>query len=95
MNSVNSAAPAKKKWIKRTLFILFTLLLGGIVLMDSMGVFDSRPYREVPHGDHSHYVPLDRDPDIPLSAFPTRAPREGELITPYGEIVPDTLGLWW
>ncbi len=73
----------------RTLFIAIALVLAAIVVADSLGVFDSRPYREVPHGNHSHYVPHDRDPNIPISDFPTRPPREGERITPTGQIVPD------
>ena len=79
----------------RILFISFAVLLAGFVIADSMGVFDTRPYREVPHGNHSHYVPLDRDPNVSISDFPTRPPREGEKITPTGQIVPDTEGDWW
>lgn len=79
----------------RIIFAVFALVLAALVVADSVGIFDSRPYREVPHGNHSHYVPHDRDPNIPISDFPTRPPREGERITPFGEIVPDTLGEWW
>ncbi len=79
----------------RIFFGIFALLLAGLVVADSLGVFDSKPYREVPHGNHSHYVPHDRDPNISISDFPTSPPREGERITPTGEIVPDTLGEWW
>ena len=79
----------------RFFFIIFSIALAGLVIADSLGVFDSKPYREVPHGNHSHFVPKDRDPDVPISDFPTRPPRQGERITPTGEIVPDTLGEWW
>ncbi|MBP3191306.1 hypothetical protein [Natronogracilivirga saccharolytica] len=79
----------------RTIFIAFALVLAGLVIADSMGFFDSKPYREVPHGNHSHYVPHDRDPAIPISDFPTTPPREGEKITPTGQIVPDADGDWW
>jgi len=50
--------------------------------------YRGQPYEEVPHGDHSHYVPKDRNSDVPISRFPTRPPEEGERITPDGEIVP-------
>ncbi len=72
----------------RILFLALASLLAVVVVADSLGVFDSKPYREVPHGNHSHYVPDDRDPDIPISDFPTRPPREGERITSTGQIVP-------
>ncbi|MDG5767866.1 hypothetical protein QA596_10345 [Balneolales bacterium ANBcel1] len=78
-----------KRKIIRILFIALAVMLTIFVVADSLGVFDSRPYREVPHGNHSHYVPHDRDPNVPISDFPTRPPREGERITPTGQIVPE------
>ncbi len=84
----------KRKTI-RVLFITFALILAAFVVADSLGVFDSKPYREVPHGNHSHYVPHDRDPNVSISDFPTRPPREGEKIPPTGQIVPDEEGDWW
>jgi len=44
-------------------------------------------YIRVEHGDHAHYYPPNRDPDVPLSEFPTRPPGPGERITPDGRIV--------
>lgn len=79
----------------RILFVSFIVLLAGFVIADSLGFFDTKPYREVPHGNHSHFVPHDRDPNVSISDFPTRPPRKGERITPTGQIVPDTDGDWW
>jgi hypothetical protein len=79
----------------RLIFITLAIVLAGFVIADSLGFFDSKPYREVPHGNHSHYVPNDRDPNVPVSDFPTVPPRRGERITPTGQIVPDTEGDWW
>lgn len=78
-----------RRKIIRTLFVVAALVIAGLVIADSNGLFDTRPYREVPHGNHSHFVPHDRDPSVPISDFPTRPPREGERITPDGRIVPD------
>jgi hypothetical protein len=36
---------------------------------------------------HSHYVPRDRDPDVPLENFPTSPPRPNERIMPDGTVV--------
>lgn len=67
------------------------LILAGVflilLLIDAQGVFDDSPYFEVPHGNHVHYVPKDRDPNVDLDAFPTRPPGPGERITPQGQIV--------
>lgn len=51
--------------------------------------YRNQPYEEVPHGDHVHYVPKDRNEDVSIGQFPTRPPEKGERITPDGEIVPD------
>lgn len=81
-----------RKWIKR-LLIAAVLLFFGFVLADSLGLFRSAPYTAVPHGDHVHYVPSDRDPDVPLGQFPTIEPEPGETITPDGQVVPaDSVG---
>jgi hypothetical protein len=60
----------------------------AVLVMDSLGVFDSRPYFEVPHGSHTHYVAKDRDPNVSVSQFPTRPPGPNERITPQGQVVP-------
>lgn len=44
-------------------------------------------YEKFEHGDHYHYVPDNRDPDVPISRFPTKPPEKGEYITPRGEVV--------
>ena len=76
---------------KRARFYL--LLIIGLFLLfvfvDSIGTFDSRPYFEVPHGSHTHYVPKDCDPPLSPGDSPTREPKPGERITCQGEIVAD------
>lgn len=72
------------RWFILVAFGLFI----GFVLLDALGVFDDRPYYEVPHGNHTHYVPKDRNPDVALDRFPTRPPGADERITPEGRIVP-------
>lgn len=78
--------------IPKKIKIIALIVSGGFIaflFLESVGVFDDRPYQVVPHGNHNHYVPHDRDPDIPIDAFPTEPPGEGERITPYGTIVRD------
>lgn len=53
----------------------------ALVIADALGVFDDRPYYEVPHGDHTHYLPKDCDPALPISRAPTRPPEPGERIS--------------
>jgi hypothetical protein len=79
------------KTIKRRIaFVVIALIISGIVIIDSVGVFDDGPYIIIPHGNHVHYVPRDRDQSIPLDAFPTVEPRPGERIMPNGTVVRET-----
>jgi hypothetical protein len=70
------------------IFIAIVVVLAGFALADALGFFNPKPYTAVSHGSHSHYVPHDRDPNVPLSDFPTEEPGPGEKIAPNGQIVP-------
>jgi hypothetical protein len=72
--------------IRLVVFLILALVV-GVALVDSLGAFDDKPYFEVPHGSHTHYVAKDRDPNVSVSQFPTRPPGPGERITPTGQIV--------
>lgn len=71
---------------------LFLMIMGAILLFlvmkQVLNPFGNNEYAEIPHGDHSHYVPKDRDPNVPISNFPRRPPAENERIMPDGRIVP-------
>ncbi len=73
---------------KRLAVVSIVTLLAVYLLVDALHVFDDSPYLEVPHGSHSHFVPRDRDPNVPLENFPTVPPRPNEKIMPNGEVVP-------
>ncbi|SHK31918.1 hypothetical protein [Rhodothermus profundi] len=70
--------------------ILGLVMLAFVLLAvaDALDLFGRRPYYEVPHGNHTHYVPRDRDPDVPIERFPTRPPERCERIAPDGRLVP-------
>jgi hypothetical protein len=71
------------RWVLLAIVGVFFLF----VLLDSLNLFHQGPYLEIPHGDHVHYVPHDRDQNVPIGQFPTRRPGPNEYITPRGEIV--------
>lgn len=76
---------------RKIAFIVAALVISLFVLISALGVFEpDRGYSVVPHGNHNHYIPHDRAPDVPLHEFPQRPPREGERIMPDGRIVRDT-----
>ena len=76
------------KNIIKYIFIGLVLILASLALADALGYFNPKPYTAVSHGDHKHYVPEDRDPNVPISDFPQVEPAPGEKITPTGQIVP-------
>lgn len=71
------------KWVAFVVGLLF--FLG--VLREAMDPFGDEPYIEISHGDHVHYVPEDRDPNVPINRFPTIEPAADERITPDGRVV--------
>ncbi len=84
--------PLRKVSAARFRFRLFLLIAGAVllffVMQSVLNPFGDNEYAEIPHGNHSHYVPRDRDLDVPISNFPTRPPADHERITPDGRIVP-------
>ncbi len=79
---------------RKPLRVMLLVALGvffTFALLDTIGVFNEKPYYEVPHGDHSHYVPRDCDPELPFDRTPTTEPGPGmriDCVT--GQIIPDT-----
>jgi hypothetical protein len=75
-------------WSMRRLVLTVVFLVFVVfVTYQVLNQFADQPYMEVPHGDHVHYVPKDRDEAVPLSDFPTQPPAENERILPDGRIV--------
>jgi len=73
-----------RKWVAAGLFLV---LLGG-VMWEVVNPYRGQRFEKIPHGDHVHYVPKDRNPDVTVSRFPTRKPDADERITPDGQVVP-------
>lgn len=69
------------------IFIVLVVVAAGFALSDALGFFNPKPYTEVSHGSHVHYVPEDRDPKVGIDKFPQQEPGPGEMITPTGQIV--------
>lgn len=90
-SSTSSESPktaSSSSWPTRRWVVLgVALLFFGFVLYEMINPFPDQPYLEVPHGDHVHYVPKDRNPDQRLSDFPTTRPGPNERILPNGQVV--------
>jgi len=81
------ASPASNRSYRKWIVTLALLIIFGSVLWTVINPYRDQPYEEVPHGDHVHYVPKERNEKVPMSRFPTRPPDEGERIAPDGQII--------
>ncbi len=79
------ASPGYK--VGRWLLLLAGLIFAGFMLSEVLFPYQGREYLPISHGDHDHYVPQDRNPDVPISNFPTQPPGPGERILPNGQVV--------
>ncbi len=82
---VSNGGGAKRvfKWVVFVAALLFFLA----VIRETVDPFGDQPYLEISHGDHVHFVPKDRDPNVSISNFPSQRPEPDEMITPEGRVV--------
>ena len=73
-----------RRWVALVLFGAFF----AYILWQVINPYRGQRYAEIPHGDHVHYVPKDRDTEVPVNRFPTQPPEPDERILPDGEVVP-------
>ena len=73
--------------VRRWIVFIFFVVLAALLMRPILDPYSEKGYMEVPHGNHVHYVPEDRDPNVDISGFPTRPPGPDERITPDGRIV--------
>ena len=74
----------RRRWIALGIAGFFLLL----ALLSALDPFGDKGYVGISHGDHTHYVPEDRDPDVSISNFPSEPPGPNERILPDGRVVP-------
>jgi len=90
--SDGASIPVRKVSRGRVQFRIVIVIVGALllffVMQQVLNPFGDNEYAEIPHGDHSHFVPKDRDPNVPISNFPRQPPGENERITSDGRIVP-------
>ena len=79
----SSDGPSIRRWVLLAVAAVFF----AFVLYQVLNPFPDQPYMEIPHGDHVHYVPKDRNEDVPMSRFPTQPPGPNERILPDGRVV--------
>lgn len=89
MSDAASASASSRSSSRRWIIYVAAAIFFGFVLYQVINPFPDQPYIEIPHGNHVHYMPKDRNPDVPVSQFPQQPPGPNERITPDGRIVPN------
>ena len=90
-SSSTQAAPSSgRASTRRRILIAVAAVFFAFVMYQVLNPFPDQPYMEISHGNHVHYVPKDRDPDVPMNRFPTQPPGPNERILPDGRVVPTT-----
>lgn len=80
-----AAPPAKRR---RWVLIGIAAAFLALAFWSAINPFGEKGYVGISHGDHTHYVPEDRDPDVSISNFPSTPPGPNERILPDGRVVP-------
>ncbi|WP_263786401.1 hypothetical protein [Salinibacter grassmerensis] len=82
----SESAPSSRswrRWVAAGLFLVFFV----VIMREVVNPYRGQRFEKIPHGDHVHYVPRDRNPDASVSRFPTQKPAADERITPDGQVV--------
>lgn len=79
---------SSRRLIRRIIVGVIVIFVIGLALSKALDPYDERGIVAIPHGDHNHYVPKDRDPNVSISNFPTVPPGPNERILPDGRVVP-------
>lgn len=61
--------------------LVLVVVVGYFVLRTVLNPYGDGDIVEVPHGNHSHFVPRDRNPDASISNFPTSRPGPDQCVT--------------
>jgi len=85
--SESASSTGRRSW-RRWIVAGVLLVFFAFIFWEVVNPYRNQRFEEVPHGDHVHYVPKDRNPDVPISRFPTQKPGPNERILPDGEVVP-------
>lgn len=78
-----AAVVKRRRWILISIAAFFLAL----AFWSAINPFGDRGYVGISHGDHTHYVPEDRDPEVSISNFPSTPPGPDERILPDGRVV--------
>jgi hypothetical protein len=72
--------------LRRVIYTVGAIFV-GVVIVDALDLFDDKTWSEISHGNHSHFVPYDKDEDVSVSNCPQSAPADNEIISPQCQVL--------
>ena len=75
------ARPRRRLRPRTLVGIVLLLVVGYFVMRTVLNPYGDGDIVEVPHGNHSHFVPRDRNPEASISNFPTSRPGPEQCVT--------------
>jgi hypothetical protein len=89
VDSETTPSQVKRPLITPRRLVAVAFLVGLVLLMmrTVLDPYGEKGYMEISHGNHVHYVPEDRNPNVSISNFPTSPPGPDERILPNGQVV--------
>lgn len=73
---------------RRLVVLALAAVAAFLVMRTVLDPFGGDEYIEQSHGNHVHFVPRDKDPEVSISSFPTERPGPDQRILPSGQVVP-------
>jgi hypothetical protein len=73
-----------RRWVAAAVLLVFF----AVLMWEVINPYRGQRFEKIPHGDHVHYLPRDRNPDVPVGRYPTQKPDPDQRITPDGQVVP-------
>ncbi|HUF07927.1 MAG TPA: hypothetical protein VMO47_01315 [Rhodothermales bacterium] len=76
----------QRRQFRRILYVV-AAVFAAIVLVDALDLFSNKNWSEIPHGNHSHYSPHNRDENVSVSDCPQRPPGENEMLSSQCQLI--------
>lgn len=81
------STPVTRRRRLNIVLALIAIAFVSVVLVDALDLLSDQTWSEVPHGNHSHFVPNDRDDGVSISDCPQRPPSSQEILSSQCQLI--------
>lgn len=83
----NNPQQVTKRRQFRLILSALAIVFVAVVLIDALDLFSNKNWSEIPHGNHSHFVPNHRDEGVTASDCPQRPPAKDEMLSSQCQLI--------